>query len=185
MCSCMLFSFLSVLRPRPILAVKKHPIPSPPSPAAHLQHHPPTTPKMTAAAGVQRIYIGGIDPQRLSIDDVSSRLRRLVDVVSIETPASKASDDFFVNVGPSFFYLNARCPPAPDGDDAAPSATDAAKASPLQVLSKAYNNVKWKGCTLRVEEARPHFLDRLRLEREERERKKRQEEGKTQKRENP
>ena len=119
MCSCMLFSLScelffksskssrrvgpllrSVLRPRPILAVKKA---SAFPPAAHSQHHPPTTPKMTAAAGVQRIYIGGIDPQRLSIDDVSSRLRRLVDVVSIETPASKASDDFFVNAGPSFF----------------------------------------------------------------------------------
>lgn len=125
--------------------------------------------------GVQRIYIGGIDPQRLTIDDVSSRLRRLVDVVSIEAPASKPSDDCFVNTGPSFFYLNARCPPAEEDDTAESSAATPAKASPLQVLSKAYNNVKWKGCTLRVEEARPHFLDRLRLEREERERKERQE----------
>ena len=128
----------------------------------------------TMTSGIQRIYIGGIDPQRLTIDDVSSRLRRLVDVVSIETPASKPSDDCFVNTGPSFFYLNARCPPAEE-DDTAESAATSAKASPLQVLSKVYNNVKWKGCTLRVEEAKPHFLDRLRLEREERERKERQE----------
>ena len=133
---------------------------------------------MTTGTSIQRIYIGGIDPQRLTIDDVSSRLRRLVDVVSIETPASKPSDDCFVNTGPSFFYLNARCPPAEEDaaeNDTAESAATPAKASPLQVLSKAYNNVKWKGCTLRVEEARPHFLDRLRLEREERERKERQE----------
>ena len=123
---------------------------------------------------VQRIYIGGIDPQRLTIDDISSRLRRLVDVVSIEAPANKPSDDCFVHTGPSFFYLNARCPSAEE-DDTAESTATPAKASPLQVLSKAYNNVKWKGCTLRVEEARPHFLDRLRLEREERERKERQE----------
>ena len=36
----------------------------------------------------------------------------------------------------------------------------------LDVIKKSYNNVKWKGCILKVEPAKLHFLDRLRVERE-------------------
>ena len=39
----------------------------------------------------------------------------------------------------------------------------------LEVVSKQYNNVKWKGCKLRVQAAKPHFLERLQEERHERE----------------
>lgn len=38
----------------------------------------------------------------------------------------------------------------------------------LELLAKQYHNTKWMGCTLRVESARPHFLQRLQEERAER-----------------
>jgi len=122
-----------------------------------------------STAPVERIYVGGLNPQRLSIEDVADRLRRIVDVVSIETCGERQKDDCFAGRGPSFFYVNARYAEKENSEDSRSSAT-AKAATALQVLSKAYNNVKWKGCTIRVEAARPHFLDRLKLERNQRER---------------
>ena len=127
---------------------------------------PPTT---DSSAPVERIYVGGLNPQRLSIGDVADRLRRIVDLVSIETCDERKKDDCFAGRGPSFFYVNARYAEKENSEDCRSSAT-AKAATALQVLSKAYNNVKWKGCTIRVEAARPHFLDRLKLERNKRER---------------
>ena len=38
--------------------------------------------------------------------------------------------------------------------------------SPLDLTKKLFHNVKWKGCKLSVEPAKPHFLERLKQERE-------------------
>ena len=110
---------------------------------------------------VERIYIGGIDPERLSVEAVADRLARLdgVDLVSVDdTSTSRPDGSCFVRSGRTFFYLNAR--------------TTTEGVTALAVLRKAYNNVKWKGSTIRVEKARPHFLERLQEERNERGRKK-------------
>lgn len=58
-----------------------------------------------------------------------------------------------------FFFLEARGTSSNDGGG---------QHSALDLLAKQYNNTKWKGCNLRVECARPHFLKRLEIERAER-----------------
>ena len=127
----------------------------------------------------QRIYIGGLDPSRgLTVELVASRLRAVkdVEITSINDVAIKDQGD--VNCSSSvpiynpkhrvidedgdlvdtrkFFYIEAR-------------STSATSTSALALLAKQYHNTKWKGCSLRVEEAKPHFLKRLEQEREERE----------------
>eukprot|EP00986_Skeletonema_menzelii_P013395 scaffold7734_cov145-Skeletonema_menzelii.AAC.3 len=127
----------------------------------------------------QRIYIGGLDPQRgLTVDLVASRLRAVKDVeitsindvaiknrgdvtcpsdVPIYNPKHRVIDEDGDLVDTrKFFYIEAR-------------STGATSTSALALLAKQYHNTKWKGCSLRVEEAKPHFLKRLEQEREERE----------------
>jgi len=77
----------------------------------------------------------------------------------------------------NFFYLEARRVVDDDDDDEIITASDAkgrntkwqvrrsAITSALELLARQYNGVKWKGCNLRVEPARPHFLTRLEEER--------------------
>lgn len=93
----------------------------------------------------ERIYIGGLDPPFLKPSDVIKRLESLASI-SIVNPHF---DD-----NKAFFHVNA----LPLGDE-----------RPFKVVSKAYNNVKWKGCRITVQQARPHFLQRLENERQERE----------------
>jgi len=75
----------------------------------------------------------------------------------------------------NFFFLEARSTTTAathtvDGDDnEKKSNTNYHNTqSALDILSKQYNSVKWKGCQLRVEYAKPHFLQRLQDERQER-----------------
>ncbi len=127
----------------------------------------------------QRIYVGGLDPSRgLTVELVASRLRAVKDVeitsindVAIKDqgdatcPSSKPiynpkhrvidEDGDLVDTR-KFFYIEAR-------------STGATSTSALGLLAKQYHNTKWKGCSLRVEEAKPHFLKRLEQERDERE----------------
>lgn len=127
----------------------------------------------------QRIYVGGLDPSRgLTVELVASRLRAVKDVeitsindVAINDqgdatcPSSKPiynpkhrvidEDGDLVDTR-KFFYIEAL-------------STGATSTSALDLLGKQYHNTKWKGCSLRVEEAKPHFLKRLEQEREERE----------------
>ncbi|KAL9186969.1 hypothetical protein ACHAXT_010689 [Thalassiosira profunda] len=103
----------------------------------------------------ERIYIGGLDPARgLTVDLVASRLRavRGVDVLAIDDGHRSTvidADGDAVDTR-NFFYLEAR-------------ATD--EKSALDAIAKQYHGAKWKGCQLRVEAARPHFLQRLEEER--------------------
>jgi hypothetical protein len=86
---------------------------------------------------VERIYIGGLEPPRLKGSEILSRLQSLSDV---EIQSVIANED------KTFVHLTA----VSTGD-----------ASALEIISKAYHNVKWKGCKLSVAMARPHFLERL------------------------
>lgn len=91
---------------------------------------------------LHRIYIGGLHPHLLKASIVADRLKRM-NGINIE------SIDHVLDDG-TFFYVNAL------GDES------------LKLITKNYHNVKWKGCRLLVQKARPHFLKRLEMEREER-----------------
>ena len=141
--------------------------------------HPLYCPQTMENNEAQRIYVGGLDPSRgLTVELVASRLRAVkdVEITSINDVAIKHRGD--ANCPSSepiynpkhrvidedgdlvdtrkFFYIEAR-------------STGASSTSALDLLAKQYHNTKWKGCSLRVEEAKPHFLKRLEQEREERE----------------
>jgi hypothetical protein len=95
--------------------------------------------------GVQRVYIGGFDPPRLTTDQVIERLlSSLKDAVEIQD----------IYRGSCYCHMNVLS----RHDDI----------TALEVITKTFNNVKWKGCKLRVEAAKPHFLVRLSLEIEQR-----------------
>ena len=130
----------------------------------------------------ERIYVGGLDPSRgLTVELVASRLCSVkgVRVLSIndtpvndwESSASSNSRGIYATkrkvVGEdgrmvdnrNFFYL--RASPSSDSETSG-------SASALEILAKQYNNTTWKGCKLRVEAAKPHFLERLEQERQHR-----------------
>jgi hypothetical protein len=91
---------------------------------------------------VDRIFIGGLDPPRLTGEDIVRRLKSLdIEVLSVIDKKNKP-----------FLHL---------------TATSKGSESALEIISKTYNNVKWKGCKISVAEARPHFLERLVMERKE------------------
>ena len=94
---------------------------------------------------LERIDIGGLDPPFLKPSDVIRRLEESLPSITIVNP--------MVDDTKSYFHINA----LPLGDK-----------RPFEVVSKEYNNVKWKGCRITVQEARPHLLQRLENERRER-----------------
>lgn len=124
---------------------------------------------------IERIYIGGLSPSKgLTVSLVASRLMSVkdVEIVSInDAPIDSCgtlkqskyavvdADGDLIDMR-EFFFLEARCTSNTNDDGTQPSA--------LELLAKQYNNTKWKGCSLRVESARPHFLKRLEIERSER-----------------
>ena len=101
---------------------------------------------------LQRIYIGGIDVDRLPIHQVTQRVRSSIhhdddddihnnEAIQIDVPrGGEIGGYFFVSVGEE------------DGRE----------------LIQKYNNVKWRGCRLKVEFAKKSFLERLEEEREDR-----------------
>ena len=93
---------------------------------------------------VERIYIGGLDPSRLTAQQVASRLEASVSGVEIQSTDLVGGDK-------QFFYINVV---SNDTDSTA-----------LSKIAKQYNNVTWKRCRLVVQAARPHFLERLAQER--------------------
>jgi hypothetical protein len=147
------------------------------------KHQSPETTKMDDPS-IERIYIGGLDPSRgLTVELVAARLCDVKDVEihSINDVAinkckeiqSKGQSIYnnskrvvFDEDGDlldtrNFFYVEACCV----AGAAANSDANNKVVSALDLLSKQYNGVKWMGCTLRVEPARPHFLKRLEQER--------------------
>ena len=103
---------------------------------------------------VERIYIGGLDPPRLTPGDIIDRIRSLP---SIEIQSVVLNQD------KPFVHLNATSKQGPG-------------TSALAMIAKQYNNVKWKGCKLTVEAAKPDFLERLEEERRQRQQQQQQQE---------
>lgn len=94
-------------------------------------------------ATTERIFIGGLHPKRLSLDEVLTRFP--AEIIVQERPP---------NVDPRYAHLTVTT------KDAAP------ERSPLATLQSLFHNVKWKGCKLIVQAAKPHFLTRLAAERQ-------------------
>jgi len=90
----------------------------------------------------ERIYIGGLNPPQLSGVDVFNRLKS-IEKIEIESADTKKKDHYL--------HVSAVCLDAGD--------------SALSIISRMYHNVKWKGCKLVVEAAKPHFLEVLEKER--------------------
>ena len=113
--------------------------------------------------GVQRIYIGGIQPPALTVEMVQTRLQSTlsnkIEFVSLDK--SKSYTNHWGEDTQTFFFVTARSK-MNNGDEENDNVTP-----PIDIVSQQYNNVKWKGCTLRVEKAKLHFLQRLEVEREE------------------
>jgi hypothetical protein len=97
----------------------------------------------------RRIYVGGIDPLRgLTVDDVLRRVQGRVEQQHEQQPKQATISMSDLHLGKCYFQFTASC----DEQD------------PLQQLKSWFHNVTWKGCKLVVEEARPHFLERLKEE---------------------
>lgn len=108
---------------------------------------------------VQRIYVGGMAPPSLTVEMVQSRLIKTlsetIDIISFD--ASKPKTNLWGEDTQRFFFMTAKLKNTESGSQ---------HMSALDAVAKLYNNVKWKGCTLKVEKARLHILDRLKEERE-------------------
>jgi len=115
----------------------------------------------------QRIYIGGLNPSKLTVEMVLERIRQLS---SSSPPIIELLqvDDLRSHLRPcyqdtrTYFFITARS----IYTTKTPSDKNHHKETALEVLSKMFHNVKWKGCTLQLHLARPHFLERLALERQ-------------------
>jgi len=105
----------------------------------------------------ERIYIGGLNPPRLSGRDILRRLKSL-DQIEIESASivDKGNDEDDGNDDDNRPYVHITAISKHDSDSA------------LSIIHKQYHNVKWKGCKLVVEVAKPHFLERLEQERRQR-----------------
>lgn len=111
-----------------------------------------------------RIYIGGLEPTRLSVEEVLQRVKDhipdsfgLVNVHYSKEPSTACYVQFtVVSISAQEKELNQSNQSQSDDVNIEKSA--------FQLICKLFNNVKWKGCKLKVEQAKPHFLDRLRGE---------------------
>eukprot|EP00957_Ditylum_brightwellii_P018802 1413232-Ditylum_brightwellii.AAC.1 len=98
---------------------------------------------------VERIYIGGLDPYKgLSASDLVERIRMIQDVTIRSIDVGEHQEDADRR---TYLFV-----------DAIPKKEKSA----LDIVSSHYHNVMWKGCKLRVEGAKLHFLERLKLERQ-------------------
>jgi hypothetical protein len=124
---------------------------------------------------VERIYIGGLDPPRLSARDMLERLKAIEDVEIVQfgnnNNNNNTSDRIIINDG-----NNNNNNIEYDDDDALmnhqrpflhiAAVSKNGSDSALSIIARQYHNVKWKGCKLAVEAAKPSFLDRLVQERQ-------------------
>ncbi|OQR80685.1 radial spoke head 10 family protein, partial [Thraustotheca clavata] len=121
------------------------------TPATDLSTWGPTT-NLTTPMTLKRVYIGRL-PEDVTKDELVDRFERLVPsgvvLEDVQLMANSAASDFA--------YLTVRS--SARDEDLEERIVDA--------LVKAYHNTKWKGKRLRVEIAKPDYLERLRLLREE------------------
>ena len=98
----------------------------------------------------QRIYVGGMNPSRgLGVADVWQRLEAKLSNPGDGVPKFQWSD---VYRGSCYLQFTV-------------SHDVTTEPSPLAIVKSWFHNVMWKGCKLVVDEARPHFLQRLQEER--------------------
>lgn len=116
-------------------------------------------------ATTQRLWIGGLNPPSLTVEMVQERIKSSLsdklDGISFDGNISKddvKSKNMWGEDNRTFFFVTAKSKGLQDGET---------QSTPLQIISKQYNRVKWKGCVLQVEQAKLHFLQRLELERRE------------------
>lgn len=133
-----------------------------------------------------RIYIGGLDPYKLTVDEVIQRLRQqlLLDDDDVSNNKYKIHDIFsssqissasYVHFTISVVNSSNNTNTINSGNELTPTTQSSSSGgkqqqqqqlllSPFDKVSKLFHNVKWKGCKLKVELAKPHFLQRLREE---------------------
>jgi hypothetical protein len=132
---------------------------------------------------MERIYIGGLQPPHLTVDNLLERLEQslgsVVELVVVgDDDDDKNKDD--KNKGPTilrstacYVHLQARVRKSPqqqeeEEEERAQQGNNNNNKSALEHIARMYHNVTWKGCKLKVEAAKPHFLQRLQQERQER-----------------
>jgi len=107
----------------------------------------------------ERIYIGGLDPARLTGRDILRRLQSLqcIEIESASIPHNEINKGDHIenseNSNADRPYVHITVISKHPSDSA------------FSIIHKHYHNVKWKGCKLVVELAKPHFLERLKQER--------------------
>ena len=104
----------------------------------------------------QRIYVGGLDPHRgLTVPKVIQRIKAIteLDILSMDDGGDQCNER-------TFLFVTAKLKN---------EKSDSTVETAFDLLKKQYHNVKWMGCRMTVELAKLHFLERLKLERQERE----------------
>ncbi|KAL7581214.1 hypothetical protein ACA910_005997 [Epithemia clementina (nom. ined.)] len=118
---------------------------------------PPLSSPPPQALRPERIYVGGMDPNLLSVQEVYDRLER-----HLRADARWTIEK--VHLGSCYFQATVS-PSSSSRSSGLPHSANVSAAA-LEEAKKLLHNVKWKGCKLRVEPACPHFLERLAQERE-------------------
>jgi len=111
----------------------------------------------------QRIYIGGLNPPNLTVEMVQDRMKAsfskklslAFDDINSDS-ASKVYQNTWGEDARTFFFVTAKT-----------LTTTTNNTTPLELITKQYHNVKWKGCSITVQRAKLNFLQRLEVERKE------------------
>ena len=138
---------------------------------------------------IQRVWVGGLNPPHLTVEMVQKRMKasfeEKFDILSFDDDnggSDKLKAKYQTAWGEdnrTFFFLTAKSkskskskksksssttssspPPSSAPEKASPSPM-----TPIELISKQYHKVKWKGCSIQVEPAKLHFLQRLEIER--------------------
>lgn len=134
------------------------------------QHNP----SPFCGGGGERIYVGGIDPSMgLTVSDVLQRLQARISSEKEMRLEDIHQGRCYLQFHASVTKTTTPTTTAASDDDAPPpdsppvsSNSSSSRQTPLDKIKSWFNNVTWKGCKLVVQKARPHLIERLRLERE-------------------
>lgn len=124
-----------------------------------------STDEVQFSENIQRVYIGGLDQDRLPAQQILERLKQ-TEGIHVLSSDFKPTDTFlFINV--------VACNNGGEGVDDLCNKGNHKR--PFEIIAAMYNNVRWKGCRLKVEAAKPHFLQKLANEIQQRKESKQQE----------
>jgi hypothetical protein len=111
------------------------------------------TTEVKSSEEVERIYIGGLDPDRLPAQQIVERLKQ-TEGIYVESSDYKPTD--------TYMFINAVAKnKKKDEEEGLDLSSKNNHKRPLEIITAMYNNVRWKGCRLKVEAAKPHFLQIL------------------------